>query len=199
GGGGGPGGGGGGPPGAPPMYRQAPGAAPGASYICNRCNKPGHYIRDCPTNGDPTFDNARVKRVHGVPKNFLAVVGQGNQKPFQGPAIVNFSAFSCCCLLPAWRSKESKGGAAAGAVDRAALSAAAPEHLKCPVCGLVMEDAVIARCCHQSACDKCMRDALTDANHLRCPMCSRQTSPDDLAPNTSIRRAIEAFAAAQTA
>lgn len=35
-------------------------------YICNRCKKPGHYIKDCPTNNDKNFDPCNVK---GVPTN----------------------------------------------------------------------------------------------------------------------------------
>lgn len=27
-----------------------------ASYICNRCGGRGHYVNDCPTNTDPTYD-----------------------------------------------------------------------------------------------------------------------------------------------
>ena len=29
---------------------------PPANYICHRCHVPGHWIKNCPTNGDPTFD-----------------------------------------------------------------------------------------------------------------------------------------------
>jgi Zinc knuckle len=35
-------------------------------YICNRCNKSGHLIKECPTNSDPNFDPHKGK---GVPKN----------------------------------------------------------------------------------------------------------------------------------
>ena len=55
------------PPGFPPPGGGAPGAAPAGgfqagerylppSYICKRCNQPGHFIKNCPTNGDPAFD-----------------------------------------------------------------------------------------------------------------------------------------------
>ena len=27
------------------------------NYICKRCHKPGHYVQNCPTNSDPTFDD----------------------------------------------------------------------------------------------------------------------------------------------
>lgn len=50
---GGRGGGRGGAPGGP-GFNKPPGAA--NTYICNRCQKPGHTAKFCPTNGDPAFD-----------------------------------------------------------------------------------------------------------------------------------------------
>lgn len=35
---------------------QAPGKRLPSNYVCNRCGKPGHNVKYCPTNGDPNFD-----------------------------------------------------------------------------------------------------------------------------------------------
>lgn len=51
---GGPGGGFGGGGGGGPGFNKPPGAS--NTYICNRCQKPGHTAKFCPTNGDPAFD-----------------------------------------------------------------------------------------------------------------------------------------------
>ena len=29
---------------------------PPPGYVCKRCGNPGHFIKECPTNTDPTFD-----------------------------------------------------------------------------------------------------------------------------------------------
>lgn len=49
----------------------------GPNYICHRCNKPGHFIDECPTNGDPNFDYLKVKKATGIPKSFLKPVVEG--------------------------------------------------------------------------------------------------------------------------
>ncbi|ERN01086.1 hypothetical protein AMTR_s00002p00186190 [Amborella trichopoda] len=33
---------------------------PPQDYVCHRCNTPGHFIKHCPTNGNPNFDIKRV-------------------------------------------------------------------------------------------------------------------------------------------
>lgn len=54
-------GGGGGLAGMPRRWPAAGGAASsgfhGAGYVCRRCGKPGHFLPNCPTNGDPAYEN----------------------------------------------------------------------------------------------------------------------------------------------
>ena len=39
---------------------------PPPSYVCHRCGEGGHFIRNCPTNGDPAFDGRRPKAALAV-------------------------------------------------------------------------------------------------------------------------------------
>lgn len=47
---------------------------PSQNYVCHRCNKPGHWIDQCPTNGDPTFDKIKVRAPTGIPRSMLRQV-----------------------------------------------------------------------------------------------------------------------------
>ena len=56
----------------PPLWR--PAELP--RYICYRCRRPGHYLRNCPTNGDSAFDKPRqrVTRNIAIPSNCKIVL-----------------------------------------------------------------------------------------------------------------------------
>lgn len=39
-----------------------------SNYVCNRCGRGGHHIKNCPTNGDPKFDKKdAAPKVHPIP------------------------------------------------------------------------------------------------------------------------------------
>ena len=52
-------------------------AIPPPNYICFRCNQGGHYIGDCPTNGDPEYDRKRIRQPVGIPLSRLAINTEG--------------------------------------------------------------------------------------------------------------------------
>lgn len=40
--------------------------APPANYVCYRCGTAGHFIQNCPTNGNTDYDQHRVKKKTGM-------------------------------------------------------------------------------------------------------------------------------------
>lgn len=69
---------------------------PPPTYRCHRCEQPGHYISDCPTNGDPTFDVKRVRIPVGIPMTRLARDTEGGlmlPNGETGALLPNTSAF----------------------------------------------------------------------------------------------------------
>ena len=47
---------------------------PSANYVCHRCNQPGLWIDQYPTNGDPTYDKIKVRDPTGIPRSMLGQV-----------------------------------------------------------------------------------------------------------------------------
>ncbi|CAN0161140.1 unnamed protein product, partial [Ascophyllum nodosum] len=171
-----------------------PGRPLPATYVCRRCSQPGHHIKDCPTNGDAAYDNARIKRVVGIPTSMIKLA-DGDHPP-QGGVLVNASGQLVTIRAndQAFRRLKEFGGGQSvqGLLDR--LSETAPAHLKCPICTKIMSDAVILPCCHQSTCDSCVRRALASSGNMSCPLCrKRGVGPDSLLPNESLRAAVDEY------
>eukprot|EP00904_Undaria_pinnatifida_P008138 jgi/Undpi1/4454/HiC_scaffold_17.g07808.m1 len=163
------------------------------NYICRRCFQPGHWIQECPTNGDLSFHSAKLKRVVGIPTSMIKLA-DGDR---QGGGLVNASGQLVTIRAndQAFRKLKEFGGGQSvqGLLDK--LSQAAPAHLKCPICSKIMSDAVILPCCHKSTCDSCVRRALASSGNMSCPLCkTRGIGPDSLLPNEE-----EAAAAGPTA
>ncbi|XP_074428243.1 E3 ubiquitin-protein ligase RBBP6-like [Larus michahellis] len=65
----------------PINYVTKPWDTPPPSYICFCCGKPGHYIKNCPTNGDKNFKPVpRIKKSTGIPSSFMTEVKDPNTK-----------------------------------------------------------------------------------------------------------------------
>eukprot|EP00961_Rhodomonas_salina_P062465 838354-Rhodomonas_salina.3 len=52
------------------------GQTPPAYYICNRCEKPGHWKKNCPTLNDPAFDQKKFSV--GIPISRTRVITEGD-------------------------------------------------------------------------------------------------------------------------
>jgi hypothetical protein len=108
----------------------------------------GHWIYQCPTNGDPNYDLPKVKKATGIPRSFLKPVQGGDAKatlllPEGGFAIMipNEEVF-----LKEIEKMKFEG-------DSAHII---PESLKCTLCNGLLNDAVLIPCCGYSFCDECM-------------------------------------------
>ena len=108
---GGPGGHQGGPHDGKPSYRSQRGDPP-PGYVCHRCHVSGHWIQDCPTNGDPKFDkrhrsqNMRCNLPGLVPSVECAVrsvvgVCVSSLSMLSVPA-VSVDVWECVCFVYWW-------------------------------------------------------------------------------------------------
>jgi DWNN domain/Zinc knuckle len=160
------------------MSRPIVHAAPPLHYVCKRCNVAGHFIQDCPTNGDERYDIKRSKLVVGVPSTMLDVVSDaaaaGGLVDCRGRRVKLRSS-----------SKPLSCGTRTAVADM-------PFHLNCPFCKYTIEDAVTIPCCRTAACDACAREALT-LSGMQCPLClTPGMIHDTLVPNLMLRQEVEA-------
>lgn len=92
-GGGGPGGHHGGPHDGKPSYRSQRGDPP-PGYVCHRCHVSGHWIQDCPTNGDPKFDKRH--RSGGNMRCNLPGLATSIDSVFGAAAVLPVNVWSLC-------------------------------------------------------------------------------------------------------
>ena len=177
---------------APPTYQRtshgsgpasshfAPNAKPPPGYICHRCQQPGHYIRSCPTNGDPAFDGRRPKAAIAVAqyennsqKFFLREVedpkaareeeerrGRGRGEEGGGGGVYNDSFITAPSRGAPYEEQRGPPMRAPAPGGRAPV----PADLQCPLCHQLFDDPHVVSCCFATFCRKCILDALEVAH-----------------------------------
>ncbi|CAN0870569.1 E3 ubiquitin ligase PARAQUAT TOLERANCE 3 [Linum grandiflorum] len=141
-------------------------------YVCHRCGIKGHFIQDCPTNGDPEFDHCKRMR----PTVTVDPVAEKEfDKLMEGISL--FSSFKTT-------STSSKNSNLGGVVS---------EELHCPLCRSVMRDAVAKRCCFRSFCNGCIRDHVNKSKTCACGAANADAKEDDFVPNNTVRNLIKSI------
>lgn len=142
----------GGPMGPPGMHNnpnQVMGNPP-PNYVCYRCGTPGHYIQNCPTNGDPEYDQHRVKKKTGIPKSFMKAVNDPSEIPVgAGKTVVNAPWGGLAVIEPQNKNFSKLMAKSGGSATLDQFIANPPDHLACPLCKRLMNDAVLIPCCQE--------------------------------------------------
>ncbi len=125
---------------------------PPPGYVCYRCSQPGHFIQHCPTNGDPRYDVPKVKRALGIPRSFLQEIKGGKNEDLKDMKGVVRLADGTLAMV---RPDEETFKKAIATVDNPHVREETPTELQCPICELLLEDAVLVPCCGNSFCSQC--------------------------------------------
>jgi hypothetical protein len=170
------------------------------AYICRRCNQPGHFIKDCPTNGDPNYDYRRVAPPTGIPRSSLVKVDRIDDSRGTGRsalrladgtfAIANPNEDLFNKLISSQTSVQS-----AALADQSPFSDSSKQYI-CALCRDFFKNPMVTPCCFFSYCDECVRQALISDESFTCPGCQQSgVNPEELRPNERLRIIVEEFLA----
>ncbi|KAL7717288.1 CCHC-type domain-containing protein [Entamoeba marina] len=125
-------------------------------YVCRRCGKKGHYIKDCPENNNPLYDN---KEVAGLPQEFLCPADENDPN-----ALLTKDGKKVKTNITGMKFKPT--------VTSTSMSEEhdIPKALKCPICSGLMRGASILWCCNVSLCQDCVKES---TNNERCLSCGK--------------------------
>ena len=157
---------------------------PGQNYICHRCGEGGHFIKFCPTNGNPAYDlpNRRTKRPSGIPTTFLQVVHTIPEQERENLLELSSGQYA--------RRVEDQEDFKA---EMKKSTRKVPGELACNICSHPPRLAVMTRCCNLSFCFECISPALLPPEY-RCPKCgAAKQYAHTLIPNLRMREVISAL------
>ncbi|KAG9443018.1 hypothetical protein H6P81_018872 [Aristolochia fimbriata] len=137
---------------------------PPPSYVCHRCNIPGHFIKYCPTNGDPGYDFGGIdmKSECGASDGSSISASKSNKASSQ-------------------REKQSLSSTQVAEIIAPGLC--------CPVCKTLMKEAVFAsKCCFYSFCDRCIKEHVI--SKCVCTCGAAKVHVGEFVPNVTLRELI---------
>ncbi|CAO0793778.1 unnamed protein product [Mucor circinelloides] len=185
---------------------QMPVRVPPPTYVCYRCGQKGHYINQCPTNGDKDYDkHPRIKRTTGIPRSFLKVIEEPKNAVKAGTGGLMVTPKGDIVVAQADSSSWDKHVAKAATTIGLGVSSAGdlmdwydsipvPKHLQCPICNGILREATVTPCCGASFCDECIRVHLME-NDFACQDCQQtiQNGLDGLIPNLNVRECVDNY------
>lgn len=178
---------------------------PPLGYVCYRCGEKGHWIKECPTNDDPSFENKpRIKRTTGIPRSFLRAVekpmansGVGDETKQHSGVMINAEG-QFVIAEPDKKSWElfqakTKSSAAAEKVAAVGNKEIQDRGLECSIDKRIFIDPMKTPCCEKTYCNDCITNSLIESD-FTCPGCQTEgVLLDDLLPDEVMSLKIQQY------
>lgn len=179
-----------------------PDGVPGPGYTCYRCQKKGHWIEKCPTNGDPNFDGKRIKKATGIPRSQLETVEvvrdeEGNIDYAQLPNGVMTLGEDFVIMKPDQETFKKFQDTTKAAAEKVKEVAVADKELRdrgleCEIDNRLFVNPHKTSCCGKTYCFDCIENNLLD-NDLKCPNCGEESLLDELVPDDDTAKKVTEY------
>lgn len=144
----------------------------------------GHWIQECPTNNDPTYDGRnKIKRATGIPRAFQKQVEKppdGTDEDSTITGVMLNAEGEYVIAQPdkaSWELHEEKQKAAAQAASEKKTAEDVKElhsrGLLCPIDQRMFLEPTKTPCCGKIYCSECINNALIESDFV-CPNCSTE-------------------------
>lgn len=168
-------------------------------YVCFRCGRKGHFVSNCPTIGNKSFDLSKLKRTTGIPKIFLKTVDDPRTSSNSGVMVTQSGEL--VVVQPNDAEWQKLYTSSKNALDPASIyelvQKDSPPDFICGICSKLCRDPVSTACCNTSYCFECINHKLLDpddfSTRLKCPNCSSSQAPEKLISREDIRSAIDSL------
>lgn len=158
---------------------------PPQGYVCYRCGEKGHWIKECPTNDDPNFENKpRMKRTTGIPRSFLRAVEKPTVNSSDGDEVKQHSGVMInsegqfVIAEPdkkSWELFQAKTKSSAAAEQMAIVGDKEIQDrgLECSIDKRMFIDPMKTPCCEKTFCNDCITNSLIESD-FTCPVCQTE-------------------------
>ncbi|GMM50537.1 cleavage polyadenylation factor subunit [Starmerella bacillaris] len=161
-----------------------------AGYICNRCGQKGHWITQCPSLYDPSWETKKVRRTTGIPKAMLRTVEKPSDEDDGRTYMMNADGEYVVALADerSWEDFQMRQLQQQRKTNREI-----PDNLKDPLTNDLFKSPVKMPCCGTTYSEQAIENNLIQ-NDFQCPNCGKQdVYIDQLEENVEIADKVEDF------
>jgi hypothetical protein len=146
-----------------------------SNYRCPICKKTGHSKNQCPEASTKQEEQLRHKFPSGIPKKNLIPAKPGDTFAMLGPDgyVVEQIEHQASLIVkkekPAFFEEDDEESQD-GQKQQQHQQSKIPPELKCPYGDHIIKDAILVPCCgHFVCCDECIRQRISNDEHVECP------------------------------